>query len=103
MLRNVPRSFFDTLRRLSKRGVIDEVRRQHHLHSTVQHSEFAREMMMLPLSLKNPDVPVSSGLKRRGKGNDRSSTGVGGSERGSFVEGVFEGVLQRRMRTGPER
>lgn len=98
-----------TLRRVAYRGVVQEVRAYRHLQDVSKKSEFAREMMMLPLSLKNPDVQATSGLKKRGAGkrvggsNTSGAGGGDGGDKGGFVQGVFEGFLQRRMRVGPER
>lgn len=93
-------------------------------------SEFAREMMMLPISLKNPDVSLpggvaagassttgsgssgsrgnkkktgmslEDGLEAQGVQDDTSS--IGGSNSGGSSS-MYENVLQRRFRRGPER
>lgn len=82
------------------------------LHSEARRSEVAREMMMLPLSLRNPDLSPASGIAT-GAG---TGAGGGGSGRALWArrraaakakaeegEGGLEGGLQERLRRGPER
>jgi hypothetical protein len=72
-------------------------------------SEFAREMMMLPLSLKNPDLSVTSGgaqaQKASARRKARSQARTDAAEEGVGKEkgGPYESPLQRRLRRGPER
>ena len=82
-------------------------------------SEFAREMMMLPISLKNPDVSLPGGIvagagSSSGRGNKKKTGSYKSFEDGLEAQGVqddsssgsssmYENVLQRRFRRGPER
>ena len=82
-------------------------------------SEFAREMMMLPISLKYPDVSLPGGIvagagSSSGRGNKKKTGSYKSFEDGLEAQGVqddsssgsssmYENVLQRRFRRGPER